>query len=55
MDNMLLKILLIFMTLAFAIMCVKYDILAKEYEELKHENIRLESVVEYLENANNNL
>lgn len=52
-DKTLITILAIFMTLAFAIMCVKYDMLAIENEKLKHENIRLESVVDYLENASN--
>lgn len=54
-DKTLITILTIFMTLAFAIMCVKYDILAKENEELKHEIIKLESVVDYLENASNSI
>ena len=52
-DKTLITILAIFMTLAFAMMSIKYDILAKENEELKHEVIKLESVVDYLENASN--
>lgn len=54
-DKTLITILAIFMTLAFATMCVKYDILANENEKLKHEIIKLESVVDYLENASNSI
>lgn len=54
-DKTLITILAIFMTLTFAIMCAKYDMLAMENEELKHEIIKLESVVDYLENASNSI
>ena len=54
-DKTIILIWTIFITLAFAAMCIKYDKLEMENAKLKHENIRLESVVDYLENANNNL
>lgn len=54
-DKTIIFIWTIFITLAFAVMCIKYDALEMENAKLKHENIKLESVVDYLENASNSV
>lgn len=54
-DKTIIFIWAIFMTLAFVAIDIEYDKLVKENAELKHENIKLESVVDYLENASNSV
>lgn len=54
-DKTLITLLAIIMTLGFATMVVQYRALEEENEELIHQIIKLESVVDYLENTNNNI
>jgi cell division protein FtsB len=54
-DKTIILIWAIFITLAFAAMNMEYVKLEKENAELKHEIIKLESVVDYLENASNSV
>ena len=54
-DKTLITLLAIIMTLGFATMVVKYKSLEEKNEELIHQIIKLESVVDYLENTNNDI